>query len=367
MWPSSGVACLRCCRDLLVLGKQRFARARHGCGQGMSLGRTARDGNDCQNTLSVRIVNASEIRDKVRFEDLIEPVSSAFQESSAGLAQNGLIVMFPGERADLGDVYVKTGTVRGHKIYIVKLSPWFAINVAREQAQGGFIGVFDSQTGHTLAILNEEHYLSHIRTAAAGALAARALAPTHVETAAVLGAGVQAYWQPQALYHERQFERLLVWARDTAKAEALKTCLQSVLPDVAIHVSSDIEQTVRNADVLITATLAREPLVRGEWLREGQHITAVGADDPSKCELNAFTLKRGRVFVDSLETTAANGDVHRAIQGGEYTLDDVSGEIGEVLSGKKPGRTSSYDITIAKFVGIGAQDLVAAETVLERL
>jgi len=73
------------------------------------------------------------------------------------------------------------------------------------------------------------------------------------------------------------------------------------------------------------------------------------------------------VFVDSLETNAANGDVYRAIQGGEYTLDDVSGEIGEVLSGKKPGRTSSYDITIAKFVGIGAQDLVAAETVLERL
>lgn len=170
----------------------------------------------------------------------------------------------------------------------------------------------------------------------------------------MLGAGVQAYWQPQALYHERPFETLLVWARDAAKAAALKTRLRSVLPEVVIHVSSDLEHTVRNADVLITATLARESLVRGEWLREGQHVTAFGADDPSKCELDAPTLKRGRVFVDSLDTTAANGDVHRAIQRGEYTLDDVSGEIGEVLSGKRPGRTSSYEITIAKFVGIGA-------------
>ena len=317
--------------------------------------------------MSAHIVNASAIRGTLRFEDLIEPVSRAFQESSAGLAQNGLIMMFPGERADLGDVHVKTGLLRGHKIFIVKISPWFAVNLQQGQSQGGFIGVFDSKTGRTLAILNEEHFLSDIRTAAAGALAARALAPAHVATASVLGAGVQAYWQPQALYHERPFKTLLIWARDTAKATALKARLKRVLPDVVIQVLSDVEQTVRNADVLITATLARESLVRGEWLREGQHITAIGADDPSKCELAASTLKRGRVFVDSLGTNAANGDVYRAIQGGEYTLDDVSGEIGEVLSGKKHGRTSSYDITIAKFVGIGAQDLVAAETVLERL
>jgi ornithine cyclodeaminase/alanine dehydrogenase-like protein (mu-crystallin family) len=313
------------------------------------------------------MVKASAIRAKVRFEDLIEPVSRAFQESSAGLAQNGLIVMFPGERADLGDVYVKTGLLRGHKIFIVKISPWFAVNLERGQPQGGFIGVFDSETGRTLAILNEEHFLSDIRTAAAGALAARALAPAHVATAAVLGAGVQAYWQPQALYHERRFERLLIWARDSAKAAALQARLKCVLPNVVIQVSSDVEHTVRNADVLITATAAQQALVHGEWLRDGQHITAVGADDPSKCELDASALKRARVFVDSLETAAANGDVHRAIQRGEYTLDDVFGEIGAVLSGKQTGRASSHDITIAKLVGIGAQDLVAAERALERL
>jgi ornithine cyclodeaminase len=313
------------------------------------------------------MVDADELRAHVRFEDLVEPVSKAFQDCSARRADNGLVIMFPGKSATSGDVYVKTGTVTGHKVYIVKVSPWFAVNVELGQPQGGFIAVFDSQTGHTLAILNEQHYLSDIRTAAAGGLAARALAPAFVKTAAVLGAGVQAFWQPQALYQERPFETLLIWARNLDKAEGLRERLARALPKVAVHVESDIEAAVRRSDVLITATLAREPIVHGDWLREGQHITAVGADDPTKCELDVTALKRARVFVDSLDSTAANGDVGRAIRTGQYALDEVSGEIGEVLAGSKTGRISGLDITIAKFVGLGAQDLIAAEVSLNRL
>ena len=316
---------------------------------------------------AIRFVEAQELRANVGFEDLIEPVSMAFQETSAQLAESGLVVMYPGKTSSSGDVYVKTGTLRGHKVYVVKVSPWFAANVELGRAQGGFIAVFDSETGHTLAILNEQHYLSDIRTAAAGCLAARALAPETVRSATVLGSGVQAYWQPQALYRERRFETLLVWARSLDKAELLKQRLSHVLPAVVIQVEPDLETAVRLSQVLITATLSREPLVRGDWLVEGQHITAVGADDPMKCELDASALRRARVFVDSLEASAANGDVGRAIQAGGYALDQVSGEIGEVLAGTKPGRISSRDITIAKFVGIGAQDLVAAEASLARL
>lgn len=317
--------------------------------------------------MSIRIIDADELRALVKFEDLIEPVSRAFQESSAKQAENGLIVMFPAAAPDLGDVVIKTGTLRGHRVYIVKVSPWFKVNLERGQPQGGCVGVFDADTGHTLALLNEEHYLSDIRTAAAGALAARVFAPTRIKTAAVLGSGVQAYWQPQALYRERPFETLLIWARNEDKANALKTRLVERLPNVEIRVTSDLEQTVRSTDVLITATLSREPLVRGEWLREGQHITAVGADDPTKCELDAVVLQRARVFVDSVETTISNGDVLRAIQQGQYRPESVAGEIGEVLAGRKIGRTKSADITVVKLVGIGAQDLAAAEYVLENL
>ena len=92
----------------------------------------------------IRIIAAESIRASVGFEDLIEPVSRALEESSGGLADNGLVVMFPAERRELGDVYVKTGSLRGHDVYIVKVSPWFSTNVERGLPQGGFVGVFDS-------------------------------------------------------------------------------------------------------------------------------------------------------------------------------------------------------------------------------
>lgn len=107
--------------------------------------------------------------------------------------------------------------------------------------------------------------------------------------------------------------------------------------------------------------------MRAEWLHDGQHITAVGADDPSKCELDVGVLRRARVFVDSTAASSANGEVYRAIRDGSYSSDDLAGEIGEILNGSKIGRRGDADITIAKFVGLGAQDLVAAELALTTL
>ncbi len=316
---------------------------------------------------TVQTISAAELRAHVRFEHLVEPVATAFREVSAGRADNAHVVMYPIQPRDQGDVYVKTATLQGHSAYVVKVSPWFSANVQAGAPQGGFVALFDSHTGHTLAVLNEEHYLSDIRTAAAGAVAARALARTQIQTVSVLGCGVQAYWQCLALRHVRPFSTLLIWARDGAKAEVLRKRLTSKLPGVDIRLEADVETAVRRADVLICTTAAREPFVRGEWLRPGQHITAVGADDPSKSELDVSALKRGRVFVDSVETTIANGDVCRAIQSGAYSPHDLAGEIGELLEGAKIGRSSDADITIAKLVGIGAQDLVAAEVALTRV
>jgi len=316
---------------------------------------------------TVRILSAAELRAHVKFEHLIEPVASAFREVSAGRADNAHLVMYPIHPRDQGDVYVKTGTLQGHSAYVVKVSPWFSANVQAGVPQGGFIALFDSHTGHTLAVLNEEHYLSDIRTAAAGAEAARALARRQIRTASVLGCGVQAYWQCMALHHVRDFSTLLIWARDRARAEVLRKRLATELPGVDVRLESDVETAVRRADVLICATAAREPFVRGEWLPEGQHITAVGADDPSKSELDVSALKRGRVFVDSMETTIANGDVCRALQCGGYSRNELAGELGELVAGSKIGRSSDADITIAKLVGIGAQDLVAAEVSLAKV
>lgn len=273
----------------------------------------------------------------------------------------------PPQTPSEGDVYVKAGTIAGASSYLVKISPWFESNVEAGRAQGGFLAIFDARTGHTRAILEDEHYLSDVRTAAAGAVAARLLAPPQICTAAVLGAGTQARWQVLALFYERPFKRLLIWARQPANAERLLKDLHDDLPGVSIECVSSAEAAVRTCDVLITATSSRVPLVEGNWLHAGQHITAVGADDPTKRELSVSALMRGRVFVDDRSTNMNNGDVYRAVQDGADPARLVTGELGEVLSGSLQGRTSPNDITVAKLVGIGAQDLLAAERALELL
>jgi ornithine cyclodeaminase len=317
--------------------------------------------------VSIPIIPAAQLRELIGWEDLIEPVSAAFRESSDGLADNGLIVMYPGRHREEGDVYVKTGVLHGHGVFIVKVAPWFAVNAERGESQGGFTSVFDAPTGHALAILSDQHYLSDIRTAAPGAVAARTLCPRGVERATVVGAGVQAFWQAIALHRVRPYRQLTVWARDSTKCRVFADRLQRQLPDVVVQTSLDLGAAIRACDVLITATIARDPLIRGEWLHEGQHITAVGADDPFKCELAVDALERAKVFVDSLSASARNGDIFRAIRDSSYSTDKVCGEIGEIVAGRKPGRTASSDITIAKLVGLGAQDLVAAETVLQKI
>jgi ornithine cyclodeaminase/alanine dehydrogenase-like protein (mu-crystallin family) len=264
-------------------------------------------------------------------------------------------------------VYLKTACIRGHSHYLVKVSPWFAVNRELAQPQGGFVAVFDSATGHTVAILNDEHYLSDIRTAAAGSLAARVLAPESARVVGILGTGVQAYWQAQALYSVRKFERILIWGRDCEKAVALKQQLAPRLPDIDI-VPKALERWSKLRRFSSRSQRLREPIVQGEWLRPGQHITAVGADDETKCELDAQCLKRAnRLIVDSRDLAKDHGEVHRWFKQGDLRIEDIHGELGEVLAGTVPGRRSSEEITIAKFVGIGVQDLAAAEVSIEKL
>lgn len=318
--------------------------------------------------MSVPVITADTLRACVGFRDLVEPMSRVFQEYSNRRADAKFLAIFPADRPELGDVYIKTGSIRGYPIFIVKISPWFAANVAAGHTQGGFIAVFDVQTGHTIAILAEDHYLSDIRTAAAGALAARTLAPSVVRTAAVVGTGVQAFWQPQALFSVRRFETLSVWGRDTTKAHQLAERLRPLLPGVTVIVNTDLESVVRASDVLMTATASREPLIKGEWLHAGQHITAIGADDQTKCELDAECLRRAnRLIVDSIETTRTNGDVFRHLSQHTLQPDQLHGEIGDVLSGAVDGRRTDDEITVAKLVGLGVQDLAAAEVSLARL
>lgn len=317
-------------------------------------------------SLPFPLYQAERLRATLTLEDLIEPVADAFIAYSRGEGDAPITVLHPSQD---GDVHVKSAYLRGHASFVVKVATWFGKKAERgEQPGGGFIAVGDAHTGDLVAFLQDGHYLSDLRTAAAGAVAARILAPAQIHTAGILGTGVQAYYQALALARVRSFKVLLLWGRYPSKAALLARRLQEMLPQVRIEIAPTPEAIVHAAEVIVTATASQEPLIQGAWLRPGQHITAIGADDPFKCELASSCLLRAdRLIVDSCAEAARHGDVHRALTRGEMSMDDVHGELGQVLAGTLPGRRAAHEVTIVKLIGLGVQDLAAAEVALQQL
>lgn len=308
---------------------------------------------------------AEQIRAAVGFIDLIEPVKVAFREFSGGCAQQTMSILWPAERPEDGDVLIKSGCIGGHDVFVVKTAPWFRTNQAAGEPQGGLVSVFDSTTGYPLAVLLDEHYLSDIRTAAAGAVTADLLAPPGTTTAGVLGTGAQAYWQALALAHVRPLETIRIWGRNTTRAADLAERLAWKLPTVSLTTVPVPEQAVHGSDVVITATAATEPLLQASWLQDGQHLLSVGADTPGKCELAPAVLERADlVVVDSRETATSHGNPRRALAEGALNTTDLT-ELGQLLD--TGYLRPANDITVASLVGIGVQDVVAAEHALTLL
>jgi ornithine cyclodeaminase len=312
---------------------------------------------------AVPLYGAASLRRTVGFAALIEPLRVAFGEYSHGRAQQVMATLWPADRPEDGDVLIKAGCIAGHDIFVVKTAPWFRSNEVAGRPQGGLVTAFDARTGHPVAIFADEHYLSDIRTAATGALVADLLAPAAATTAGVLGTGTQAYWQARALAHVRPLRHLRIWGRNRDRAVALAGRLAVSLPGVHISAVATAEMCVRDSDVVITATAATSPLVAAGWLHPGQHVTAVGADDPGKCELEPGVFGRADlVVVDSRSAATGNGSTGRALSAGVLTAGALT-EIGE-LSELGASLRDPSAITVACLVGIGVQDVVAAETAL---
>ncbi|MEU6844608.1 ornithine cyclodeaminase family protein [Streptomyces sp. NPDC046716] len=310
---------------------------------------------------------ADRIRAAVDLADLVEPVADAFTAYSTTEGARAPVMVLPVALG--GDAHIKAAHLPGSRHFLVKVANWFPGNRARGLPEGGgFVALFDASTGAVAAVLEDEHHLSDLRTAAAGAVCARALSRPDATRATVLGTGRQAGLQARALTLVRPIRELHVWGRDHRRATALADRLATELPHVDVVAAADPERAVRRSDIVVTATASPTPVLFGSWLRPGQHVTALGADDPDKRELDAACLRRAtRVIVDSRELALCHGDLHAAVADGEITADRVDGEIGEVLADRVPGRRAPDDITVAKLIGIGPQDLAAAETALARL
>jgi ornithine cyclodeaminase len=265
-------------------------------------------------------------------------------------------------------VHVKAGHATGEPIYVAKIASWTPANAERGLPPGnGGVLVCSATTGTPLAFLADEHYLTDIRTAAAGALATDLLAPLDAIGVAVLGGGIQARLQVLTLAHLRNLGRVLVWARRPEAAASVVRDLKTHLPAVDVRLAASPQEAVKQAEIVITATASRVPLIKGAWLRSGQHLTALGADDDHKRELDAECFARASlVAVDSRSQTCTTAELSAAIASNMISEHSIV-ELGELISGVRQGRTGKEAITIAKLTGIAVQDLACARIALERL
>jgi len=227
--------------------------------------------------------------------------------------------------------------------------------------------VFDARTGAPAALLFDHGYITDVRTAAAGGVAARHLAPARPGAVGVVGSGGQARMQIDALSRVRTFDEVRVWGRDAARAERAAEDLRALpsLPEgCAVRVAGSVEDAVRDADVVITATASREPLVRAAWLAPGAHVTALGSDQPDKQELDPDVLARADiVVVDSVPQCSAIGELHHAVDAGAIDPATVV-ELGAITAGSAKGRTADGQLTVCDLTGVGVQDVAAAILVL---
>ncbi|MFN3954023.1 MAG: ectoine utilization protein EutC [Pararhodobacter sp.] len=296
---------------------------------------------------------------------VIDCIDDAFRRLAGGGVVMPPILSMP-IAAHNGEVDVKTAYVPGLEGFAIKVSPGFFDNPKLGlPSTSGLMMVFCVRTGQLRALLLDNGYLTDLRTAAAGAVAARGLARADARSACILGAGMQARMQLRALCLVRPIEAAVIWARDPTRARAAAAELSAAL-GLPVRAEADARAAVRGADVIVTTTPASAPILRADWLEPGQHVTAMGSDQHGKNELDPAALTRAHYVADRLSQTRELGELSAAIAAGLLPADHTAPELGAVLAGDAQGRSGPEAITIADLTGTGVQDTAIAMLALAR-
>ena len=312
----------------------------------------------------MRIIEEAALRKAITPQIAVDAMRDAFLADGEGRAHVPAVINLEVPR-HRGEFHVKTAYIDGLRYIAVKIASGFYDNAVRGLPSGsGLMVVFDATTGMPAALLLDNGFLTDIRTGAAGAIAADVLAPENIASVGILGSGIQARHQVRCLRCVRAFTRLIVWSPNRDRAD--RYCKEMRAEGFDARPAADPEAVCREADVIITATPARESLVEAAWLRPGHHVTAVGSDSPGKQELDPACLARADLLVvDRLTQCAAFGELRHALDAGVLRADRVHAELGEIVVGQKPGRTSPEQITIADLTGVGFQDTAMANRAVQ--
>ncbi|MCP3739234.1 cyclodeaminase [Rossellomorea sp. BNER] len=303
-------------------------------------------------------------QDLKQYVQLNQEAITIIEEGFTKLANNE-VEMPPIMRVDVhdqnGEVDVKTAYIKGKDMFAIKVSSGFFNNFKLGLPSGnGLMMLISAQTGIPQALLLDNGYLTEVRTAVAGAIAAKYLSRENSETVGVIGAGSQARFQVRALKLVRDIKKILVYARSTERAKKYAEEMETEI-GTEVQVMDSAEQVVRNSDVVITTTPSKEPIIKAEWLRPGLHITAMGSDAEHKQELEAEVLVRADMLVcDTIAQCARLGELHHALESGVLTNDSSIVELGQLTSKEMSGRVNEEQITVSDLTGTGVQDTAIA-------
>jgi ectoine utilization protein EutC len=314
---------------------------------------------------SIKVLVESDLRAAVGLGDEeLDAIESVYPLISAGKAS-----MPPIMRIDVpahnGEIDIKSAYLPGHDGIAVKVSAGFFDNPGKGlPSLGGLMMVFDSETGVPRAALFDNGYLTDLRTALAGAVAARQLAREGASRVGVIGAGVQARLQVEALRLVRPVESVKVWARRSEQAGAYVADMSDFL-GVSVTAVESPEAVAAGSDILVTTTPATSPIVTSVMLHPGLHVTAVGSDAEHKQEIAGDAVAAADRFVcDSIEQSRRLGELRAALDTSFNTAKAV--ELGQVIAGEVVGRSTDSEVTICDLTGTGAQDTAIASLAVTR-
>jgi len=311
------------------------------------------------------VLSEKDVQKLLNIEELIQALEQAHIQYSTGKAVMPVRLVVPLPQIH-GRITNMPGYLTQDKALGMKVVTYFQNNPKQDlPAILATIMLFSADTGKMIAAMDGS-FITAIRTACASAMATKGLANPNTPVAGILGAGVQARAHIQALCRVKKLQRIKIYSPLGISAERVRQELESEV-GVDIEVASSAEDTVRGSDLVVTVTTAKEPVLELDWLKPGAHINAVGSHRPDLREIDGTTLACSKVVVDSREAIMAEcGDILLAIKEKSITENSIHAEIGEVLAGTKPGRTSAAEITLYKSVGIAIQDVAAAHLIYHK-
>jgi ornithine cyclodeaminase/alanine dehydrogenase-like protein (mu-crystallin family) len=298
----------------------------------------------------------------------IDPIK-AIEEGFLSYSQGKAVIPPVGElifKDPPGEAHIKYGCIKDEEYYVIKIASGFYNNIKLGiPPNTGLMLLFKQQTGELAGILLDEGYLTNIRTAAAGAVAAKYLAPRQVSRIGIFGAGVQGRMQIQFLKDIVACKKLMVWGMNEKECNTYKSDMESLGYDV--ETTLDPAEVAENCNLLITATPAKTPLLKTNQIRRGTHITAMGSDTPEKNELEPGILQMADIVVaDSLDQCQSRGEIFKAVSANRLTQDKPV-ELGNMISGLAPKRKTDDQITVADLTGVAIQDIQVSVAVYNAL